>query len=133
MAITTISAPDGAIVVPKPKWRPLESEGSLALLLLLPTVALLLMFIAYPFVRGILLAVTNSKVGQVGDFVGFENFARLLKDPIFHAVVYNTFLYTFAISRSRHSRAPSSCCRSSCRPCWRASPGNGCSIRRSRY
>jgi multiple sugar transport system permease protein len=45
--------------------------------------------------RGILLAVTNSKVGEIGNFVGFENFARLLKDPIFHSVVYNTFLYTF--------------------------------------
>ena len=32
---------------------------------------------------------------MLGEFVGFENFARLLKDPIFHAVVYNTFLYTF--------------------------------------
>jgi multiple sugar transport system permease protein len=31
----------------------------------------------------------------MGSFVGFDNFARLLKDPIFHAVVYNTFLYTF--------------------------------------
>ena len=49
------------------------------MLLLLPTMALLLMFIAYPFMRGILLAVTNSKVGVLGEFVGFENFARLLK------------------------------------------------------
>ena len=95
MATTEISVPGGGIIVGKPKWRPLESEGNLAMLLLLPTIALLLMFIAYPFMRGILLAVTNSKVGVIGEFVGFENFARLLKDPIFHAVVYNTFLYTF--------------------------------------
>ena len=95
MATTVISGPGGGIIVGKPKWRPLESEGNLAMLLLLPTIALLLMFIAYPFMRGILLAVTNSKVGVIGDFVGFENFARLLKDPIFYAVVYNTFLYTF--------------------------------------
>lgn len=95
MTMTAGTVSDGGIIVGKPKWRPLESEGNLAMLLLLPTIALLLMFIAYPFVRGILLAVTNSKVGVIGDFVGFENFARLLKDPIFHAVVYNTFLYTF--------------------------------------
>ena len=60
------------------------------MLLLLPTIALLLMFIAYPFMRGILLAVTNSKVGVLGEFVGFENFARLLKDPIFHAISSTT-------------------------------------------
>ena len=135
MATTEISVPGGGIIVGKPKWRPLESESNLAMLLLLPTIALLLMFIAYPFLRGILLAVTDSKLGVLGAFVGFENFARLMKDPIFHAVVYNTFLYTFvttvfksirvsgspccsiAISSSRHSRAPSSCCRSLCRPC----------------
>ena len=68
MATTAVPVPPGAIIVGKPKWRPLESEGNLAMLLLLPTVALLGMFIAYPFVRGILLAVTNSKVGQIGEF-----------------------------------------------------------------
>ena len=74
--------------------RMLESEKLLGTVLLAPGVIILLLFIAYPFVRGILLAVTDSKVGQMGSFVGFDNFARLMKDPIFHAVVYNTFLYT---------------------------------------
>ena len=83
----TASAP-GDIIVAKPKWRPLESEGNLALLLLLPTLTLLTLFIAYPFMRGIMLAVTDARVGIPGKWVGF-------KDPIFHAVVYNTFLYTF--------------------------------------
>ena len=92
MAVTT--AP-GTEIIAKPKWRPLESEGKLAFLLLLPTLTLLGLFIAYPFLRGILLSVTDTKVGVPGQFVGFENFARLLTDPIFHKVVYNTFLYTF--------------------------------------
>ena len=43
----------------KPRWRPLENERNLALLLLLPTMVLLGLFIAYPFVRGILLSVTE--------------------------------------------------------------------------
>jgi multiple sugar transport system permease protein len=110
MAITVESAPDSRIIVGKPKWRPLESEGNLAMLLLLPTIALLLMFIAYPFMRGILLAVTNSKVGVLGEFVGFENFARLLKDPIFHAVVYNTFLYVRHHGVQTHPGLWSPCC-----------------------
>jgi multiple sugar transport system permease protein len=91
MATTTTDA----IIIGKPKWRPLENEANLAALLLLPTMALLLAFIAYPFMKGILLAVTNSRVGVPGEFVGMDNFVRLFKDPIFHAVVYNTFLYTF--------------------------------------
>jgi multiple sugar transport system permease protein len=92
MASTTVH--DGDVVFPKPRWRPLESERNLALLLLLPTLVLLGLFIAYPFVKGILLSVQNTRVGIPGEFVGFENFARLLTDPIFHSVVWNTFFYT---------------------------------------
>jgi len=92
MASTAATVSD--IKFARPKWRPLEGEGNLAFLLLLPTLTLLGLFIAYPFIKGILLAVTDSKVGVAGSYVGFENFARLLKDPIFHAVVANTFIYT---------------------------------------
>ena len=56
---------------------------------------LLGLFIAYPFVRGILLSVTDSRVGVPGNFVGLDNFARLATDPIFHKVVWNTVWYTF--------------------------------------
>jgi multiple sugar transport system permease protein len=80
--------------MPKPRWRPLENERNLAFLLLLPTLTLLLLFIAYPFVRGLLLSVTDTRVGVDGPFVGLTNFSRLTTDPIFHAVVWNTCLYT---------------------------------------
>jgi len=94
MAVTTTTTTTDGIIIAKPKWRPLENEGNLALLLLLPTLVLLALFIAYPFIRGILLSVTNSKVGVPGEFVGFDNFVRLAADPIFHAVVWNTCWYT---------------------------------------
>jgi multiple sugar transport system permease protein len=94
MAVTLDNRAADGLIIAKPRRRPLENETNLAVLLLLPTLALLGLFIAYPFVRGILLSVTNSRVGVPGAFVGFENFARLAVDPIFHAVVYNTFLYT---------------------------------------
>lgn len=84
----------GQVTVPKPKWRPLESERNLALLLLLPTMVLLGLFIAYPFMRGLILSVTDARVGIPGQYVGLENFQRLATDPIFHAVVWNTCLYT---------------------------------------
>ena len=44
--------------------RMLEDERFLALvLLLLPTLVLLALFIAYPFVKGVELSVTDTKVG----------------------------------------------------------------------
>jgi multiple sugar transport system permease protein len=99
MAVTT-SATEVALDprTPRPKWRPLEDERWLAALLLLPTMVLLGLFIAYPFVRGILLSMTNARVGQPGEWVGFANFVRLASDPIFHMVVWNTCWYTLVTS-----------------------------------
>jgi multiple sugar transport system permease protein len=55
---------------------------------------LLAAFIAYPFLRGILLSVTDARVGVPGNFVGFANFTKIFNDGIFRTSVYNTFLYT---------------------------------------
>ena len=77
-----------------PITRLLEDERRLAFCLMLPTVALLALFIAYPFVSGILLALSDSRVGVPGNFVGIDNFSRLWNDDIFHVAVRNTCLYT---------------------------------------
>jgi multiple sugar transport system permease protein len=74
--------------------RLLEDERWLALALFLPTVVILGLFIAYPFVEGVLLAVTDAKVGVPGHFVGLNNFAKLWNDSIFQTAVWNTFWYT---------------------------------------
>ena len=74
--------------------RLLEDERWLALVLLLPTVVLLALFIAYPFVKGVELSVTDARVGVPGSFVGLHNFAVLANDTIFQAAVWNTFVYT---------------------------------------
>jgi multiple sugar transport system permease protein len=74
--------------------RLLEDERWLALALFLPTVVILGLFIAYPFVEGVLLAVTNAKVGVPGHFVGLNNFEKLWNDSIFRTAVWNTFWYT---------------------------------------
>jgi multiple sugar transport system permease protein len=94
MAVAASTSTPERVIVPKPKWRPLESERNLAWLLLLPTMVLLGLFIAYPFMRGLLLSVTDARVGIPGEFVGLDNFRRLAVDPIFHAVVWNTCWYT---------------------------------------
>src|SRR6202011_1118032 len=74
--------------------RLLEDERWLAVVLLLPTVILLGLFIAYPFVEGVLLSVTDAKVGVPGHFVGLDNFDKLWNDSIFRVAVRNTFVYT---------------------------------------
>jgi len=79
---------------PRPRLRLLEDERWLAFMLLVPTMVLLGLFIAYPFVRGILLSVTNTRVGVPGDFVGLANFYKIFNDGIFRTSVYNTFVYT---------------------------------------
>jgi multiple sugar transport system permease protein len=95
MAVTTAGVDVGMHPrPPRQKWRPLENERNLAFLLLLPTLTLLGLFIAYPFVRGILLSVSSARVGVPGEFVGLQNFSRLMSDPIFAHVVWNTCFYT---------------------------------------
>jgi len=92
MAVTTIDAASRAPAMTR--QRMLEDERWLAMVLLVPTIVLLTAFIAYPFVRGIMLSVTNSRVGVSGDFVGLANFYKIWHDSIFCTAVYNTFLYT---------------------------------------
>ena len=77
-----------------PVTRLLEDERWLALVLMIPTLVLLALFIAYPFVMGVALSVTDAKVGVPGAFVGLDNFMALANDGIFREAVCNTFLYT---------------------------------------
>jgi multiple sugar transport system permease protein len=78
-----------------PITRLLEDQRWLATCLMLPTVVLLALFIAYPFFKGIELAVTDTTVGVPGKFVGLDNFTKIWSDDIFHVAVWNTCLYTF--------------------------------------
>src|ERR1700719_2570330 len=77
-----------------PVTRLLEDERWLAALLLLPTAVLLGLFIAYPFVKGVLLSLHDARVGVPGSFIGLQNFVTLAHDGIFLEAVRNTFVYT---------------------------------------
>jgi multiple sugar transport system permease protein len=96
MTFTTAAAPTAYAGSPRrgPISRLLEDERWLALVLLLPTVVLLGLFIAYPFVKGIMLSVTDARVGVPGHFVGLQNFRDVWNDSIFRVAVWNTCLYT---------------------------------------
>ena len=75
--------------------RFLENERLLAALLLAPTVILLGLFIAYPFVMGVWLALSSTSVGNPGTFVGIHNFVKAWNDSIFQMAFRNTVFYTF--------------------------------------
>jgi hypothetical protein len=129
--------------------RLLEDERVLGWLLLVPTIALLATFIAYPFVKGVWISLTSATVGVPGVFVGLKNFTKIWNDSIFQQTAYNTFVYTgvatvaklalgmwLALLLNRHFKGKRRsgrpcCCPSSSPPCCRPSPGSGCSIPRS--
>jgi multiple sugar transport system permease protein len=71
----------------------LERERSLGVLLMLPGAFLLILFMAYPFFLGIWLSLSDTMIGQPGNFIGLRNFSDLLTDSIFHQTTRNTMIY----------------------------------------
>ena len=92
MAVTALASAEGKR--PSTRLRRLEDERWLALALLTPTAVLLGLFIAYPFVEGVLLSLSSARVGDPGHFVGLKNFEKIWNDSIFRTTVWNTFWYT---------------------------------------
>ena len=73
-------------------WR---ARRLLAAALLAPGVAILVLFIAYPFVMALWYSLTSIRVGDAGEFVGLANFTKALNDTIFQMAFKNTVFYTF--------------------------------------
>ena len=68
-----------------------------AFFLLLPTILLLLVFIAYPLINTVILAFQDYKLTNVSGahFNGLENFKAIITDPYFSQVLKNSFVFTF--------------------------------------
>src|SRR5260370_41078973 len=84
-----------------PAWhrrrvRIYDREAPLGYLLLAPTLVVLGIFLLYPFLFGIWLSLTNSELGNLGSFIGLENYRFDWRntDGAFYTAVVNTFLYT---------------------------------------
>ena len=78
-----------------PRIRVLEREAPLGYALLAPTLLILLGLLAYPFLVGLWLSLTNTEIGEGGSFVGLANFRfEFLNDPVFRQSFANTFIYT---------------------------------------
>jgi multiple sugar transport system permease protein len=72
----------------------LEKEAVLGYALMLPAMALIIVFIAYPFCLGVWLAFTDKLVGKEAHFIGIENFQAILESQIFRQTVWNTIFFT---------------------------------------
>jgi ABC-type sugar transport system permease subunit len=70
-------------------------EGVVDLLFLLPTLAILGVFLFYPLAYGIVLSLYDTKGFELTTFVGLDHYARaILGDAVFHRSLLNTVLFT---------------------------------------
>ena len=65
---------------------------------MLPALAILVLFLAYPLGLGVWLSFTDTRIGRAGEFIGLENYEWLQGDSIFWISVFNTLLYTIVAS-----------------------------------
>ncbi|MDP9374791.1 MAG: sugar ABC transporter permease [Chloroflexota bacterium] len=72
----------------------LDREQVLGPLLMVPALAILAIFLAYPFVLGIYLSMSDKRIGQPSEFVGLQNFIDNWRSGIFRLTFKNTFTYT---------------------------------------
>ena len=64
-------------------------------LVMLPTLVLFAFFVWEPLLENVRLSLFSSKRYQTIDFVGLENYVRVLKNPDVWDAIPNTFSYTF--------------------------------------
>lgn len=76
---------------PKRRWR--RREVIWAALLILPSLIGFVVFYAIPAVRGVLISFTDWDLLTPAQWIGFENYQKLLKDPEFHNALKVTFYY----------------------------------------
>ncbi len=78
-----------------PSTRPRSRRRSWSgLAYVMPSLALATLVSIIPIIMTIGFSFTSYSVVQPGDFVGLDNYARLLKDPTFASAIRNTVIYT---------------------------------------
>ncbi len=70
--------------------RRLRRRRATGYLYLLPMVLLVGVFLLYPAVKTVWVALTDATGTNAGSFIGLDNFSRLFKDPAFRTSVRNT-------------------------------------------
>jgi multiple sugar transport system permease protein len=81
MQAAQITRPTRVLAAPLSQW--LRKETLIAWLFILPSLIGLTVFVLLPSVRGLLLSFTNSDLLTRADFVGLQNYQKLVTDPQF--------------------------------------------------
>jgi len=72
-----------------------DREGILGALFLLPAVVYIITLVGIPFFLAIAFSMTDATVGDTSlDFIGLENFRRVIRTPQFQRALIDTFLFT---------------------------------------
>lgn len=72
----------------------LDNERFLRTLLMSPAVLYIVALVGFPFVLSIIFALSDVTTGSRGfDYVGLDNFRRILQDPVFLRSLRNTFVF----------------------------------------
>ncbi len=94
-----------AAITPRPTMaepsllgRLMTNRNVLGYWYMVPALAFLVLFLAYPLGLGVWLSFTDTRIGRGGAFVGLENYEWLQGDSIFWLSVFNTLLYTIVAS-----------------------------------
>ena len=97
--MAVMAEPVAAQVKRSSLWtRAFESRHFLGAMFMVPAIAILILFLAYPLALGFWLGMTDTKIGGAGRYIGFQNFVSLSKDSVFWLSVFNTIFYTVAAS-----------------------------------
>jgi multiple sugar transport system permease protein len=71
-------------------------ESVVGYVLILPALLLLVCLIAYPFFYALWLSVSDAWVGTSGQFIGVDNYVKLLGNSIFRQTLQNSIVFTAA-------------------------------------
>ena len=75
---------------PKTSWK---KKDFLGWMIMLPSIILFAFFVWEPLFESIRLSLYTAKGIQTEDFIGFDNYLRVLRHPDFLAALKNTFVY----------------------------------------
>jgi multiple sugar transport system permease protein len=82
-AVTAVQQPSTAVGAPPQRSRRGRREMVTALLFVAPAAVGFIAFFLYPTVRGFYLSLTDYSILGTPEFIGFDNFTKLLDDPVF--------------------------------------------------
>src|SRR6185312_4616457 len=71
-----------------------DNSNLLGWIFMAPAAILLLFFLTYPLGLGVWLGFTDTTIGSDGQWIGLDNYAYLVGDPISRLALFNTILYT---------------------------------------